>query len=209
MSASSTTEIANLALAAVGHNEQIASLETDTSTAADILRLQYPMRRKALLRAHPWNFAIRRATLAQLSAAPNHKWAHQYTLPVDCLRVLSTSWEEQGYNSRDPYMTAGLWDVSGTPYRVENNRLMCNEAGVSIEYVADVTDTTLFDAAFTDALVYAVAAAICMPLTSNSAAMERLYQLYERKLSEARVYDAQEGTPREIIDNNHWVQVRG
>ena len=39
--------------------------------------------------------------------------------------------------------------------------------------------------------------------------MERLYQLYERKLSEARVYDAQEGTPREIIDNNHWVQVRG
>lgn len=209
MSASSTTEIANLALAAIGHNEQISNLDTDTSTAADILRLQYPLRRKALLRAHPWNFAIRRATLAQLAATPNHKWAHQYTLPVDCLRVLTTSWEEQGYNSRDPYMSAGMWDIGGTPYRIEDSKLLCNETGVSIEYVADVTDPTLFDAMFTDALVYHLAAAICMPLTSNSAAMERLYQLAERKLSDARVHDAQEGTPREIVDSNHWIHVRG
>lgn len=54
--------IANMALSRVGQHNQIAAL-SDSNEAARQCNLHYEPARDALLRAHPWNFAIKRTKL--------------------------------------------------------------------------------------------------------------------------------------------------
>ena len=58
----SEVQICNLALAKIG-DQQITSL-TENSKAGRLCNLVYEPLRDATLRAHPWNFAITRETLA-------------------------------------------------------------------------------------------------------------------------------------------------
>ena len=65
----SEVQICNLALAKIG-DQQITSL-TENSKAGRLCNLVYEPLRDATLRAHPWNFAITRETLALHSVAPS------------------------------------------------------------------------------------------------------------------------------------------
>ena len=58
---STVVGLCNLALTRLGHN-QISSL-SENSKGATLCTLHYPQVRDALLRAHPWNFAIARRRL--------------------------------------------------------------------------------------------------------------------------------------------------
>jgi hypothetical protein len=74
------TKICNMALTRLGH-DQISSL-TENTKGASLCSLHYDVCRDALLRAHPWNFAIARAALAQEATTPNHEYSYRYTLPI-------------------------------------------------------------------------------------------------------------------------------
>lgn len=84
----SEVEICNSALIKLG-DDTITSL-TDDSKRARLCNAQFARLRDEVLRAHPWNFAIRRASLAKLSQAPAFEFAAAFRLPEDpyCLRVL-------------------------------------------------------------------------------------------------------------------------
>lgn len=214
----SELDIYNLALTRIGH-EPVSSL-TEASKGADRCRLHYPAMRDAVLRAHPWNFAIRRAALAQLSFTPAFEFTYAFALPTDpyCLKVLRTSYEAEGYSSTSVYGYPGLVGYGAMPieYRIETvsidgtdvRALLCNESSMSIEYIARITDTSQYDALFVDALAARLAAEIAIAMTDNHAASRTMMEFYQMKLSEARVVDAQEGTPRDVVNTDAWLIAR-
>lgn len=179
----SETQICNIALTRLGAST-ITSLD-DATQSARVCKTMYGPTRDALLREHPWNFAIKRVALAQSTTTPAFEFSYQYSLPADCLRVIKLS--EESYSSGDP------------EYRVEGGFLLTNEGTVKIEYVAQITDTDLFDAQFSDCLSSRLAKEIAMTLTDNAQIAEQAAREYERKLSMARGMDAREGTPRAIV----------
>lgn len=192
MTVSSETEICNLALTRLGHS-QIVTMDEGTK-AASLCSLHYPICRDATLRAHPWNFAIYRVTLALDATAPNHEFGYRHALPTDCLKVIRTGFEADGYT-----------DV---PYRIEGRYLLCDETVVTIEYIAKITDVAAFDPMFVDLLAQRLAAEIAVPLTDTQTLAKAMWDVYGMKLSEARTTDAQEGTPREVVDLSSWIVAR-
>jgi len=208
VSAESETELCNLALTSIGH-KVITDIGSDTSQAGDLCRLQYSRCRDSVLRAHPWNFAVRRVALAASGTTPAFEYSYAFTLPSDpwCLKVIRTKWEAEGYSSRESY-NDGVWSESRIPYRIEGRTLLANEATCSIEYIARITDTVQFDALFTDCLAARLAAELAIPLTDNKSMTETMWQVYTSKLEEARTVDAQEGSARETVDTTPFVTVR-
>lgn len=176
----SWVQIANLALRRLGA-DRIASLGEDSENARAINDVHETVR-DAVLRLHPWNCALARASLAADAAAPTWGYAYQYTLPADpyCLRV----WR--------------LAD-SAAAYKIEGRKLL-TDAGAPLKllYIARVTAPELFDAGLVVAMAAGLAAEIAFRLTNSRTAEEAMHKWFEQTLARARSADAQEGTPEPI-----------
>ena len=149
----------------------------------------YADARDACLRCHPWNFAITRASLAQLSATPVYGFDYQFALPTDpfCLRVLAMEFEDYVFKVEN----------LSTQGRV----LLTDQETAKIIYIARVTDTTLFDSLFVDTLVAKLAADLAYPVTNSLKVQEQMYRLFQLKLSEARSIDGQEGFIDDLVSD--------
>lgn len=183
---SSVTDICNQALSKVG--DELISCLTDSSKQARYCRMLYQPTRDAVLRAHPWNFAIERAELAQLSAVPAYEYTYQYKLPTDCLRVLQ------------------MEDVDMV-FKIEGGKLLADEGTAKIKYIKRVTDSALFDSLFIAALSARLAAEMAVPLADSKTLAETMWELYLNKIGEARGIDAQEGTPDDVPADT-WLNSR-
>lgn len=204
MTVTSKVDLWNIAITRLGHEP--ISEEGENTKAGRLCRLHYPLVLDAVLRSHPWNFAVRRAALASVTTSPSFEYDFAFALPTDpyCLKVIRTDWEADGFNSDTvPYRIETI-NHDGTPVR----SLLCNEDTCSIEYVARVTDVSLFDALFADALAARLAAEIAIALTDNKTAADLMMSVYQEKLAEARVVDSQEGTPRDWVDTSAWLRAR-
>jgi hypothetical protein len=82
----SQTDIYNVALDML-RERPITSL-SDGRPQTDWLNRNWAGTRDALLRAHTWNFAITRASLAASSTAPAFGWDVAYDVEPDHLRLL-------------------------------------------------------------------------------------------------------------------------
>lgn len=183
----SEVRICNLALTRLGHFS-ITALD-DESRAGRLCALHYEPTRDSVLRAHPWNFAVRRAILPALATPPGWGAQRAFQLPSDCLRVLTLE---------DP----------ATEYRIEGRAIITDANDpLKIEYLARIIDPTLFDAIFIDALAARLAAELAIPLTDDARIAGEMSSLYEARLSEARTLDAMEGTPRGL-DADGWLLAR-
>ena len=76
----SELEIYNLALSRIGQ-DTLSSVD-ESSKAGRLCRLHYALLRDAVLRAHPWNFAMRRVELAQVTFTPAFEYDYAYALPT-------------------------------------------------------------------------------------------------------------------------------
>jgi hypothetical protein len=210
----SVVDICNLALTRIGHG-QISSLDED-SKAGDLCTLHYPMARDALLAAHPWNFAIRRQELAaSADYTPAFEFDYYFPLPTDCLKVIRTDFEASGSSSTAVYGFPGMSGYVNdiVPYRLESHAslgrvIACSESTLEIEYTAKVTDTAQFDELFVDLLAQRLAAEMCVAFTDTQSLAKSMWEIYQAKLVEARLIDAQQGSAREIVDLSPWLQVR-
>lgn len=209
MGASSEAFICNLALTRLGNKQQITSL-TQGGTVAPLCNLHYAHARDTLLRSHYWNFAIKRQALSQSATTPANEFGYQYQLPTDCLRVIRTSWEANFFGGGTAVYSYpnGGYAATFIPYRIEAGYLLTDEASVTIEYVAQITDTLQFDDLFVDVLAQRLAAELCPAISDNTALTQRLWQIYAEKLQEARSIDAMEGSPRDVVDTSGWIMSR-
>jgi len=205
----SETEIANMALTLCGHST-ITSLDNATN-GSSLCKLHYANARDGLLRSHPWNFAVKRLALASV-ASPGvpFEYTYKFALPDDCLKVIRTSDEATGYvPAAAVYGYPGLVGVgAGNTYRIEGRYILTNSDTMSVEYIARITDVTQFDTLFVEALSYKLAALIGMALTDNASLVSNMTSLFNSKMMEARSMDAQEGTPRDVVESSGWLAAR-
>lgn len=191
----SDTAICNMALLDLGHQKITAIGEA--TTAGEMCEIYYGPTRDALLRTHPWNFAIKRETLAAQSTAPNHEYDYAYPLPADFIRMIRTNLEAEGYDDGD-------WRIE---YVGSTKCLVSNETTVKIEYVARVEDVAQYDPLFVQILAKMLAVAMCMKLADNASLKSALADELRELAPGARLADATDSTPREIVGYD-WVTSR-
>jgi len=168
----SVVEICNSALNQLGAST-ILSL-TENSKNGRLCNARYETVKDSVWRAHPWNSAIKRQTLAADTANPDWGFAKQYTLPSDCLRVLTI----QNYDSN---------------YKIEGRKILTNDTSVKLVYVARITDPNEMDVLLRETISAALASDIAYAVTANATLQQRMAEKYQLKLSEARHADAGEG----------------
>ena len=160
--------VCNGALVKLGA-DMIVSLDDD-SRQAKLCKEQYSKNKRELLRSHPWNFAIRRASLAASVAAPEFGYAYKFPLPANCLRVLEVN--ENLYE----------WEREG-------NDIVTDASVCEIKYIEDVGEE-YFDDNFANSLSLKIASDLSGDL--NPAMKTTLYAEYSESVRAARAFDAQE-----------------
>jgi hypothetical protein len=185
----SQTDLFNRALSRLGVRR--ISSPAEDSPGAKACSSAWDMVRQEVLRAHPWNIAVRRSTLAAAVDAPEYEYERAFTLPALCLRVLEV-------------------DVDPSyPWTVEGDQILTDAtAPLYIRWIEDVTDPERYDALLSSVLVARLALEIASEVTSSSAAQQQsLMAIYLRLLGQARAVDAMESSPVELEDTS-WITVR-
>lgn len=182
----SNTAIANSALAKVG-GALISGLN-ESSVEARLCNEQYDKVRRALLYEHPWNFALKRDQLAADPTPPAFGYTYRFALPADYLRMIEVGCAED-------------------EWAVESGYILANTAPLNIRYIRDVTLTGEFNASFDEVFACKLAADISYSLVQSVTLRDQLYREYERKLSMARSFDAQEGSSRRVYADT-WLNSR-
>lgn len=187
MAITSEVQICNNALIEIGA-QRISAL-SDTTERARLCNEQYAKIRNELLYAHPWNFAVKRVSLASTVTEPPFEWDTEFTLPADCLRVLDTDL----YKDMD--------------YQIEGRFLYANVDAIKIKYIAEITDVTKFSPGFAECLSLKLAASLSYALTQSSGLKEQIEAKFERRIKVVRTFDAQEGVGTRVYADA-WLNSR-
>ena len=200
--AAAPLDICNLALSFLGAGN-IQSLTQPTNTAR-VLNSEYAMTRDAEIRAHVWKFAKSRAALSALVAVPaSGPYTSQFALPADCLRVLMVGDSYPGIDLQDYRQ-----DPTNADYSIEGRNILTNlPAPLAISYMAQVTDTTQFDACFDIVLAAKLAWKCCERITQSVDKRKLAITEYKAGLLDALRSNAIEGAPVMIADGP-WIIAR-
>lgn len=187
----SKTEIANWALTKVGER-RVADIETTDNIAAIAINDIYDRTRDALLTSYPWNFAIKRASIAKNANSPEWEYTNAYTLPSDFLSLLKIK--------NDP------------DYRIENFEdalcILSDEGSpLKIRYISKITAEGLQDPLFDAALAAELAVQICERLTQSNTKKQILIAERDAVVASAFASDAIQDPPQELRPDE-WLTAR-
>jgi hypothetical protein len=168
----SVVDICNGALNQLGATT-ILSL-TEDSKNARLCNSRYTQVRDSLFRSHPWNCLQKRTSLAKDTATPAWGFTAQFTLPADCLRLLSII----------------DYDLN---HKVEGRKILSNNSTMKILYIARITDPNEYDELLRETLSAALGADIAYGVTSSNPVAQNMYTLFQEKLKDARFVDSTEG----------------
>lgn len=179
--ANSAVEICSNGLLLLGA-QPINSFDDETDRATLVSNL-WPNALEAILRSHPWNRATKRVSLAADVAAPDFDYARQFTLPSDCMRVLSVG-------------------LKGQPqtYELEGRKILSDEEIIYLRYVWKNDDIASWDALLVQAAEAYMAMTCAYPITKSASMFDMMANLWKLKRQEARTIDGQENPPEEIGD---------
>ena len=207
----SEVEICNLALAHLGDDATVASIDPPEGSAqSEHCARFYPIARDSLLQMHSWNVASRRVALAGVTM-PYTMWKYAYACPGDMMVAVSVlpPQVENDYTIR-PYPADRYgWGWINTPfvgagvyvpqeYQIEtdtngNKVIYTNQEGALLRYQALVTDPTKFDPLFVMALSWHLASMLAGPVIKGdqgAAEAKRCTQMMMAYLQQARMSDA-------------------
>jgi len=183
----SAVDICNRALSRVGE-ARITSL-ADDSKQARACTSAYAAVRDEVFRAHPWNSAITRTSLAKLSSSPSFGYDDEYQLPADCLRVVEV------YDSVYPWV-------------VEGKKLLSDEGSpISIRYVKREEDPNQWDSLLASAVAARLAVELCEELTQSNTKRTLAADEYTAIMASARKADGQEQSPMPFAEDA-WITAR-
>jgi hypothetical protein len=199
----SEVQIAKLALQHLGDRYDITSLD-EAGTEAEQVNLVFANVRDALIREHPWKFALRYYNPSALIGTPPARWGYMYTYPSDALKV----WRI--VNPLDPHgdtLPPLKWSVARNAN--DTKVLLTDESAPEFEYCKQVVDTGEFDANFDMALSYRIAEAIAMPITGDLSIKNSMAQEAAARTGTAKTEDGNEGVNREMSHDPDWIRARG
>lgn len=168
----SVVDICNGALNQLGAST-ILSL-TEDSKNARLCNARYTQVRDAVFRSHPWNCLQKRVQLAADTDTPAWGFTKQYTLPADCLRVLT------------------ILDYDAD-YKIEGRKILTDNSTMKILYISRIEDPNEYDELLRETLSAALAADIAYAVTSSNPTASNMYNLFQDKLKDARFVDSTEG----------------
>jgi hypothetical protein len=186
--------IANSALTLVG--TRLISTVNDASKECTLVSQNWDTYRKAVLRDGLWTFAKEMVVLqADSPFTPKFGYTTRYALPDNYIRLVQ-------FNNYK-----GDSDGDGAPYRLMNGFIYTNMGYANLTYISDVTDVTMFDPLFCEALSTYIAAKLCNTLTGSSNSAELLEKAYKVAMQKARFVDSVED-PSVQLDSDVWLQSR-
>lgn len=165
----SIVQICNMALSHIGSEARVASLSPpDGSAEAGYCAAFYDQARTEMIEAGQWNFALKRATLAEVTNAST-TWAYAYALPSDCLRALRILRPGVGLTVfTEDQVEYSPNDGDTAEFTIEGDVAYTNEPEAVLLYLRDVTDPNSFTPGFTGALSYMLAAYLAGPIIKGS-----------------------------------------
>jgi hypothetical protein len=188
----STIDIVNKALGQLG---EAALLNlSDDSPHARLANRTYDDLRKGMLREHPWNFAMKRDSLAASTVAPAWEFTNAYPVPDDFLRLVS------------------VHNPSKYDYRIErtsDGTVIVTDLGAPllIKYTADIELAGEMDPSFIEALAARCAVEWADAIKGDANRTATLVQLYQKKLRDAKSIDGQEDYPT-VVTSDEWLLAR-
>jgi len=183
--------IANLAASALGEDDQLSSQDDDTHLSRSVQAV-WDVERRAALRDHSWNFAMRRQALPASSGEQDpFPFSFVYRLPADCVRLI----EVTGFGRSD--------------YQLEGGFIMSNAvAPLRVRYLVDVVEPARWDDLFVKAFAMRVAWQIADRITGDPNRVQLAERRYRDALGEAKRVDAREN-PQVPFEPSGWEMARG
>lgn len=164
-------------------DKPIASF-TEGSDRATIAANLWADVRDSVLRSHPWNCAVKREVLLPLADAPAFDFSYQFTLPGDCIRILSVG-------------ERGLAD----DYRVEGRTVLSDWTPLQLRYIWRNEVPATYDPMLVDLLTVTMAARMAYPITQSAALAQEMGDRAERLARRARAVDGQD-EPGDMLGDN-------
>lgn len=181
----SRIDIINMALANIGHQPIASTAENQKD--AYLIGVHYDTALRDILRSHPWGFATRRVTMAELPWSPGG-FAHAYAYPPDC--VMARHVTRDGCEA---------WGLGGAKFEVGRSLdgrqkvILCNvPPPARLEYTSAMIEPPEFDPQFTFAFSWRLSAALTMGVHNDPQAHQAALQTYYATLELAKSDDGRE-----------------
>lgn len=200
--------ICNLALSRIGVTMKIASLSDRTKEAVE-LNAVFAEVRERVLAAAPWPFARKIVELQKTGTTP-YRWAYRYEYPGDCVAIRAIY---PPFPAGQTAQTFRRWLQENTvKYEIaldEDDALtICSDQNAAIiEYTARVENPRRFDAPFTSAFAWALAAEIALPLAKTIDHSRNAGTMYEKEVYEA-IAKALNEEKRDVPPESEFVRAR-
>jgi hypothetical protein len=172
-----------MALSRIG-TKTISSIDDTNSTEAKRCSLEFDPVKETVLRDFPWNFATVIELLAEVDDVTIPGWDYVYTYPENCLSIRKIYIEYEIWLKQRPYRVIGS-NTSSSSY------ILFNQEDAYMEYTANISDTTRFDASFVDALAWRLGTVLAQALRTGSD-ISKLTQMYQYALYKAQTNSAME-----------------
>lgn len=194
--------ICNMALSRIGVSMKIASLSDRTKEAIELNGV-FDEVRDRVLTADNWPFARKLRSL-QLTGDTPFLWKYRYEYPNDCLAVRLLYPPNPSGTSIESFRLA----LKENPIRYEigldedDAQTICTDQDLAaIEYTARVINPRHYDARFTSAFAWALAAEIALPLAKTIDHSRNAASMYEKEIREASAKAANEERPEPPPDS--------
>lgn len=158
-------------------SQPIAAFDEGTDNSLLCSNL-WPQTLDGVLRAHPWNCATKRVSLAPSAIVPIYGFSFAFDLPGDFLRLMEAD---------------TLYD-----YKREGGQILGNENPFFIKYIWRNEAVPTYDSLLIEALTAAMKTALAYPITKSTTKEAECLALYKERLQHARTVDGLEGTPDAI-----------
>lgn len=171
----SQTRVCNSTLAHLGESTRIASINDGTPLAETLLAV-WDEAVDEVLAAHPWNPALKRASLpvSATFVPQGSQYTQAFELPADCIRWLPPRPSHEDYFDGEE----------------ENGFILSNDAApISIRYIGRLTDLTKWKSGMLACLALLLARKTARPITGSTTVMRDMQGLYDEALSEAKRED--------------------
>jgi len=169
--ANSEVSICNMALVRLGQS-RISSMTQQGRLEAELSSIFYEPTVSELLTDYEWAFATERASLAVSAETNLTNYTYKYTIPNNCLRIIS-------------FIDGNSYADITDDWAIEGKYVYSNTIPGYIKYIRTITNPSVFPQLFVEALYLRLATKMCLKMTQDQSLLGMLFQEYSAALRTA------------------------
>lgn len=175
---------------------------TNQEPLGETLKTTYDYCRRLLISGYPWRFAIKRMILSPLDEESGHPlFKYKFQMPSDCLLFRDISEFNKFPDTRDYKYT------NGKRYDIEGMNIYSNTKVLSVKYIADIDNPSMFSTHFSEALSLKIASDLAVKVHQNLNIATTLQQEFTIALQQAYMLNEIIADTEELPENS-WVAIR-